>query len=175
MNITILGAGALGTSLAVTLSQRHNVILWGRNPETIAYAKDKHENATYLPGIALPERLTLSSDLSQAIEHVTMLSKVGKNEALLFVASPVAALRQVLQRLHTFPIPNIICLCKGFEENTRLLPHQILHQVLGESLPVGTLSGPSFAQEVALGLPCSLSIASTSSKLREQVKGRPRR
>ena len=73
--------------------------------------------------------------------------------------------------LIVFSLPNVICLCKGFEEGTRLLPHQILHQVLGSSPPVGTLSGPSFAQEVALGLPCSLSVASTSVKLREQVVG----
>jgi glycerol-3-phosphate dehydrogenase (NAD(P)+) len=169
MNITILGAGALGTSLAITLSQRHNVLLWGRNPEIITCAKEKKENTTYLPGVALPKILTLSSDLSQAIEHITMFSKADQDDALLFVASPVAALRQVLQRLHNFHLPNIICLCKGFEENTRLLPHQILHQILGNSIPIATLSGPSFAQEVALGLPCSLSIASTSTRLREQV------
>ena len=170
MNITILGAGALGTSLAIALSQRHNVFLWGRNPDIMINAQEKHENTAYLPGVTLPpDGLTLSSDLSKAIEHVTVCPKANKDEALLFIASPVAALRQVLQRLHTFQIPNIICLCKGFEEDTRLLPHQILHQVLGNSLPVGTLSGPSFAQELARGLPCSLSIASTSTELRELV------
>jgi glycerol-3-phosphate dehydrogenase (NAD(P)+) len=66
-------------------------------------------------------------------------------------------------------VPNIVWLCKGFEEKTQLLPHQIVHEVLGTGIPLGALSGPSFAQEVARGLPCALTIASDTPALRECV------
>jgi glycerol-3-phosphate dehydrogenase (NAD(P)+) len=71
--------------------------------------------------------------------------------------------------LKSFPIPNVVWLCKGFEETTRLLPHQVVREVLGEGVPGAALSGPSFAQEVARGLPCALTVASASPALCKQV------
>ncbi|HWW06461.1 NAD(P)H-dependent glycerol-3-phosphate dehydrogenase [Collimonas sp.] len=169
MNITVLGAGAWGTALAIALAQRHNVLLWGRNPDTMAATAAQRENSAYLPGFALPDGLTLSADFSQAIRHVTSDALASQSEALLIVASSVAGLRELAQQLLAFPIPNIVWLCKGFEENTRLLPHQIVRQVLGDAIPAAALSGPSFAQEVARGLPCALSVASGDAGLCEQV------
>lgn len=167
MNITVLGAGAWGTALAIALAQRHSVLLWGRNPDTMAAAAAARENSAYLPGFPLPDNLRLSADFPQAVAHIT--SAAAGAEGLLIVASSVAGLRELAQQLKAYPIPNIVWLCKGFEESTSLLPHQIVREVLGDALPAAALSGPSFAQEVARGLPCALSVASVHAGLCEQV------
>jgi glycerol-3-phosphate dehydrogenase (NAD(P)+) len=164
MNITILGAGAWGTALAIVLAQRHDVLLWGREKEAMREAVSKRENTVYLPGFALPAGLNITSDFDSAVEHVR-----GGSDRLLIAATSVAGLRPVAQRLLPHRVPNIVWLCKGFEEKTQLLPHQIVHEVLGTGIPLGALSGPSFAQEVARGLPCALTIASDTPALRECV------
>lgn len=166
MNITILGAGAWGTALAISLAERHKVVLWGRNQHAMQEAAGKRENSQYLPGIALPAQLTVTSDFNAAVTHVTDTSP---NDALLIVATSVAGLRPLAQQLQAHAIPNLVWLCKGLEEGTQLLPHQIVREVLGSKLAMGALSGPSFAQEVAAGMPCALVIASDNASLREQV------
>jgi glycerol-3-phosphate dehydrogenase (NAD(P)+) len=88
---------------------------------------------------------------------------------LLIAASPVAGLRPLLEQLKAYPIPNIVWLCKGFEYGTGLLPHQVVREVLGDTVPAAALSGPSFAQEVARGQPCALTVASCSEQLRDSV------
>lgn len=165
--ITILGAGAWGTAVAIALAARHDVLLWARNPAMVEATRAAGENTAYLPGFPLPAGLKLSSDLAAALDHV---SGPGAGEApLLIAACPVAGLRPLLEQLKPFPIPNIVWLCKGFEGGTGLLPHQVMHEVLGDRVPGAALSGPSFAQEVARGLPCALTVASESAELRERV------
>jgi glycerol-3-phosphate dehydrogenase (NAD(P)+) len=163
MNVSILGAGAWGTALAILLADRHKVVLWGREEAAMRDASAKRENAAYLPGFALPQGVQVTSDFDTAVSHV------GQGESLLVIASSVSGLRPLAQRLQGKSIPNLVWLCKGFEEKTRLLPHQVVREVLGAELPHGALSGPSFAQEVASGMPCALTIASTSAALRECV------
>lgn len=167
MNITILGAGAWGTALAIALAQRHDVMLWGREEAAMHAAQQQRENTAYLPGFPLPPGLQVTADFSQALTHIE--STPAEGEALLVIASSVAGLRPLAQRLLGRSLPNLVWLCKGFEEESRLLPHQVVREVLGDSLPIGVLSGPSFAQEVARGLPCALTIAATTAKLREEV------
>lgn len=164
MNITLLGAGAWGTALAIALADRHHVVLWGRDEQAMRDAASRRENAAYLPGFPLPAGIDVTADFDAAVAHVG-----GAGENLLIVASSVAGLRPLAQRLKAYPVPNIVWLCKGFEENTRLLPHQVVREVLGNALPHGALSGPSFAQEVARGMPCALTIASETPELRERV------
>lgn len=166
MNITILGAGAWGTALSIVLADRHDVVLWGRDESAMREAAARRENSAYLPGFPLPERLVVTSGFDDAVAHVN-----GAGAGLLIVATAVAGLRPLAQRLKAYSIPNLVWLCKGFEENTRLLPHQIVHEVLGNSIPMGALSGPSFAQEVARRLPCALTIASETASLRDCVVG----
>lgn len=163
MKITVLGAGAWGTALALSLATRHEVLLWGRNGEAVARMAAARENRDYLPGFSLPPPLRLSSDLAQALAHV------AAPDALLIVATSVAGLRPLARQLKAYAIPNIVWLCKGFEEQTRLLPHQVVREALGADLPAAALSGPSFAQEVAQGLPCALTVASASAPLCERV------
>ena len=163
MNIAILGAGAWGTALAVSLADRHQVMLWGRDRSAIAAMQKSRQNTAYLPQVALPDALIVSADLDVATTHCK------SPESLLIVATPVAGLRPLACQLTSTSIPNLIWLCKGFEEHSGLLPHQIVHEVLGSALPCGALSGPSFAIEVARGLPTALTMASVSPALREHV------
>jgi glycerol-3-phosphate dehydrogenase (NAD(P)+) len=167
MNISILGAGAWGTALAMALADRHSVVLWGRNPETMRDVATRRENLAYLPGFTLPPGLTVTSDLDAAVAHVASAGKSA--DTLLIAATSVAGLRPLAERLRSHAIPNLVWLCKGFEEGTRLLPHQITRAVLGEGVAAGVLSGPTFAQEVARGLPCALAFASATPSLRERV------
>jgi len=165
MNISILGAGAWGTALAINLVQRHQVVLWGRNTKAMQDAAAQRENMDYLRGFHLPESLKVTADFDLAVDHVTQ----SPADSLLIVASSVSGLRALAETLRDRNIPNIVWLCKGLEEQTRLLPHQIVREVLGDSIPAGALSGPSFAQEVARGLPCALTIASNDKALCERV------
>jgi len=142
--IGVLGAGAWGTALAAALAARHEVTLWARDAaqaEAIARAR---VNARYLPGVSLPGALTVTDRWPQ-------------RPHLLLVATPVAGLREVVQRAAGVPL---LWLCKGFEAGSGLLPHQVVAEVLGARAVCGALSGPSFALEVARGLPCALTLAS---------------
>ncbi|MFT5535103.1 MAG: glycerol-3-phosphate dehydrogenase (NAD(P)+) [Burkholderiaceae bacterium] len=163
MNITLLGAGAWGTALAVALAERHAVTLWGRDAAAMQIASERRENAVSLPGVTLPQSLSLTADFEAAVSHC------AASDSLLIVASSVAGLRPIVQRLVGRSPTNLIWLCKGFEEGSGLLPHQIVQQVLGMDWPSGALSGPSFAMEVARGLPGALVIASGSAPLRDCV------
>jgi glycerol-3-phosphate dehydrogenase (NAD(P)+) len=168
--ITVLGAGAWGTAVAIALAARHDVLLWGRNPEQMAATEAARDNVTYLPGHPLPPSLRVTADFEAALAHVT--DAAPGTTPLLIAACPVAGLRPLLEQLKQprgRKIPNVVWLCKGFEYGTGLLPHQVVREVLGDTVPGAALSGPSFAQEVARGLPCGLTVASSSAELRERV------
>ncbi|RJX33462.1 MAG: NAD(P)-dependent glycerol-3-phosphate dehydrogenase [Oxalobacter sp.] len=162
MKITIIGAGAWGTAMAIVLAPRNDVLLWGRFESEMRPLMDQRENKLFLPGFKLPDSLRLSLDFDEAVSHV---SQTDGEPSLLIVATPVAGLAPTARQLKGKPIPNFVWLCKGFEETTGRLPHQIVTSELGETIPIGVLSGPSFAQEVAAGMPCALTIASQSDAL----------
>ncbi|WMW80985.1 NAD(P)H-dependent glycerol-3-phosphate dehydrogenase [Undibacterium cyanobacteriorum] len=162
MNITVIGAGAWGTAMAISLASKNKVVLWGRNQAAMEEAQSKRENTAYLPGYPLPDSLSVTADFESAMRHLG-------DDGLLILATSVSGLRPSLEQCAKFPIKNVVWLCKGFEEGSSLLPHQVVKEVLGERIPAGALSGPSFAQEVAQGLPCALTIASQSAELRELV------
>lgn len=160
MNIAILGAGAWGTALAISLSARHRVTLWARDEEQIAVMFASRCNQRYLPEILLPQELSLTADLNTALTDAE----------LILVVVPTAALRTTLRRIAEMSalIP-VIWACKGFEADTALLPHQVAAETLPHNLLCGVLSGPSFAQEVARGLPTALTLASGDSEFARQT------
>ncbi|WP_431475720.1 NAD(P)H-dependent glycerol-3-phosphate dehydrogenase [Massilia eburnea] len=162
--ISVLGAGAWGTAVAIAVAARHDVVLWGRDAAAMAEMAATRDNSHYLKGYPFPPALQVSADFDAAVAH-------AGQDGLLIAACPVAGLRPLLQSLKGKPIPNIVWLCKGFEYDTGMLPHQIAREVLGDGVPAGALSGPSFAQEVAKGLPCALTIASSDAALCELVVG----
>jgi len=144
----VLGAGAWGTAIACVLAARLEVWLWARDAAQAATIGTSRRNDRYLPGIEVPSTVAVTADLSAAT----------RGASLLLAASPVAGLRSLLRALPA-PAP-LVWLCKGFEQGTGELPHQIARAVLGANARFGALSGPSFAEEVARGLPCALTLAS---------------
>jgi glycerol-3-phosphate dehydrogenase (NAD(P)+) len=155
MNITVLGAGAWGTALAVQACGRHAVRLWARDAEQVARMRSMRRNARYLGDVVLPPALQVSSDFAAALAH----AKGG----LLIVATPMAALGEVLARLPSDG-PGLLWLCKGFQDGSGRLGHEVAQAVCPQAR-VGVLSGPSFAQEVACGQPTALVAASTDAAL----------
>ena len=145
--LAVLGAGAWGTAFAAVLAPRHQVSLWARDAAQAAAIAKARRNARYLPEIALPGSLRVEADLHEAVEGA----------ALLVAATPVAGLRELLGRLKGARQP-LVWLCKGFERESAALPHEIV-AAGGLRAPSGALSGPSFALEVARGLPCALTLA----------------
>ena len=156
MNITLLGAGAWGTALAVAAARRHAVCLYGRDAAHVQHMRARRANERYLPGVALPDDLLLSADHAAALHHA--------QSGLLVIATPMAALREQLAALP--PGRSAVWLCKGFEAGSGALGHEIARSLRpGEA--GGVLSGPSFALEVARGQPTALVAASTDAALRE--------
>ena len=161
--VSVLGAGAWGTAVAIALAHRHDVLLWGRNSAALQAMGAARENPDYLPGHAFPAGLNVAAGFDAALAHA------AGPDGLLIAACPVAGLRPLLEQLKPHAVSHVVWLCKGFEYGTGLLPHQIMREVLGDDVAGGALSGPSFAQEVARGLPCALTIASGSAALRDCV------
>ena len=152
MRITVLGAGAWGTAIAVSLGARHQVVLWGRDPGQCRDIAAARRNERYLPEIALSPQLAIEADFGAAVSAAE----------LVLVATPTAALREMLARLAPLQQP-AVWLCKGFEPQSAELPHQIAARVLAPGSAYGVLSGPSFALEVARGLPTALTLASADA------------
>ena len=155
MNIAVLGAGAWGTAIAAALSARHSVVLYARSADQCVRLAQDRVNARYLPSLALPKSLQITDDLNFAAKH-------GAAHGLTLIATPTDALRSVVRSVcdvsHDAPL---IWLCKGLEQSSEQLPHQIVREEVGDRPDVGPLSGPSFAIEVARGLPTALTVAGT--------------
>lgn len=162
MNITVLGAGAWGTALAICLSGHHCVTLWTHNVEHLAELVELRTNQRYLPGQPLPDSIHLVSALSEALERAE----------LIFVAVPVAGLRTTLQQIAALnqSLPLILA-CKGFETGSAKLPCQVFEEIYPVGIICGVLSGPSFAQEVAKGLPVALTLASHDEIFARNIAG----
>lgn len=160
MNITILGAGAWGSALAIHLSGRHQVTLWGSDAIQIESMRASRFNQRYLPDIPLPQSLNLTTDLRAACS----------GSELILIAVPISALRTTLHKVTAIPVQvPVIWGCKGFEEGTAKLPHQVAAEILPKNLSCGVLSGPSFALEVARGLPTTMILASRDGEFARQL------
>ncbi|HYR05266.1 MAG TPA: NAD(P)H-dependent glycerol-3-phosphate dehydrogenase [Gallionella sp.] len=160
MNITVIGAGAWGTALAISLAAHHRVTLWSIDAAQVEEMRATRCNQSFLPDVPLPEGLDLSADILAALDGAE----------LAIIAVPVAALRSVLQQIPQLPNRfGVVWVCKGFEAETSLLPHQVAAEVLPEEFPRGVLSGPSFAQEVARGLPAALTFASADEEFAQRT------
>jgi len=150
MKIAVLGAGAWGSALAVHFSARHQVTLWTRGETHAQAMAGERGNTRYLPGIAFPAALGITHKLGDAV----------KNADLLLLAVPSGALRGLLGQLAELGTAcPLIRVCKGFEEDSGKLPHEIAAEIM-PNVPGGVLSGPSFALEVARSLPTALTLAS---------------
>jgi glycerol-3-phosphate dehydrogenase (NAD(P)+) len=154
LRIAVLGAGAWGTAIAILLSERHPVTLWARDARLCEAMRARRRNERYLPGFALPDSLTISNDFAAAVS--------GSGIALAAVTT--GGLRETLRRFAGAGADApVIWLCKGFEREHAKLPHQVCAEELGTRARCGVLSGPSFAEEVARGLPTAVTLASTDA------------
>lgn len=150
--IAVIGAGSWGTALAILLARNGSVVrLWGHIRDDMLLMQKKRLNARYLPGIAFPENLTPEIELVDAIQ--------GVRDLLIVV--PSAAFRSVLARL--VPLIDddmrVVWGTKGLDSETCETLDVVAKQILGEQIPLAIISGPSFASEVAEGLPTALTLA----------------
>ena len=147
MRIALLGAGAWGTALANAQAALHEVRLWTRSAADREHLRARRESR-YLPDARLPDSVQVPDGVEAAIA----------GDALVLVATSTAGLRDACGTLSG--APSLLWACKGFEQPSGLLPHEIVGAVLPKAPRVGALSGPSFAQEVAAGQPAALVVAS---------------
>ncbi|CCF78192.1 glycerol-3-phosphate dehydrogenase [Wolbachia endosymbiont of Onchocerca ochengi] len=155
MTISILGAGAWGTAIAISLSDRQNVVLWVRNRTTFELINRTRESDK-LPGYQISGNVLVKSAIEETI-----------NASTIILAVPVQSLRQVCQQLRNCGLKKdvaIILACKGIERSTLKLPSEIVNEVLPNN-PVAIFSGPSFAIEVAKKLPYSMVLACQNDTL----------
>ena len=165
--VAVLGAGSWGTALAMQLARNGlQVRLWGHEADHIERLRELRENTDYLPGFTLADNIDPQATLEAAIEHATYL----------LIAIPSKGFRALLQELKPLlkPDQSLFWASKGFEIESG----KLLHEVIDEALPgyrYGVISGPTFATEVARGLPaaiaCAGNDAATTSAFAELLRG----
>jgi glycerol-3-phosphate dehydrogenase (NAD(P)+) len=163
--VAVIGAGSWGTALAIQLARRgHRVRLWGRNARALERLARERVNARYLPGIALPD----------SVEVTPALGETGAADERL-LAVPSDAFGSTLAALGR--VPSVTWATKGLEAGTGRLLHEVAAELLGRHARLAALSGPTFAREVAGGLPAAVTIASNDAgyadRMAEIVHGGP--
>jgi glycerol-3-phosphate dehydrogenase (NAD(P)+) len=159
MNIAILGAGAWGAALAIAIAEQHRVMLWARDAaQRDALRRDGRSR--FLPEAALPSSIAVADEPGAAILAADVV----------LIATPTAGLRAAaeLVRATGKRLP-VVWGCKGFEQSTARLPQEIVGETLGAGAPSAALSGPSFAIEVARGLPTAITLASGDAALAREL------
>ncbi|QBG36648.1 NAD(P)H-dependent glycerol-3-phosphate dehydrogenase [Litorilituus sediminis] len=152
--ITVLGAGSYGTALAICLARNgHETLLWGRDSNHVQDMVAERENSKYLPGCPFPEQLSLSQDLKQAVS--------ASDKVLIVVPSHAFGdmLKQIKPMLKAEA--KIAWATKGLDPDSGDLLQTVARKVLGEKVSLAVLSGPTFAKEMAAGLPTAISLSST--------------
>lgn len=162
--IAVLGAGSWGTALAVLLSRNGIPCrLWGHHAAHVEALTAARRNLRYLPGVEFPANLRPTAELADALDGAR----------LILVAVPSHAFRDILHRVSRFAPkrPRIAWASKGLESGTGHLLHRVVAEVFGEATPAAVISGPTFAAEVAAGLPTAVTVASTDADYAREVAG----
>jgi glycerol-3-phosphate dehydrogenase (NAD(P)+) len=160
MKITVIGAGAWGTALAIAFAEEHAVTLLTREADVAVDLQQSRENKRFLPGYRLPESVRDSEDFADAV----------RDAELLIIATPLAGLRPTAQRLRDLAcLVPLLWVCKGFEAESGKLAHQVVAEELGAGAIYGALSGPSFAEEVAAGQPTAITLAANDGDFARDV------
>lgn len=161
--VAVLGAGSWGTALAILVARNGFMVhLWGHDRQALERLGRERANAKYLPGIRFPERLVVDDKLTALASHGRFL-----------VAVPSHAFRSVLQVLqpHLAADALVAWATKGLEPGTGKLLHQIAYEVFGDGATVGVVSGPTFAREVAQGLPTAFTVAAERDDAAQTIAG----
>lgn len=160
MKIGVIGGGAWGTALAqVAARGDRTVLIWAREPDVVDAINRHHENTTFLPGVPLTPSIVATADLAE----------VGVCDAILVVV-PAQHVRTVLTTITIGATPLVLC-AKGIEAGTRMLVGEVAREVHPDS-PVAVLSGPTFAHEVAAGLPTAVTLACDDFRVRNALADR---
>ncbi|TCZ82421.1 NAD(P)H-dependent glycerol-3-phosphate dehydrogenase [Lysobacter sp. N42] len=162
LRVAVLGAGSWGTALAALIARHgHATVLWGRDATVAAAITSAHENPRYLPGIALPDTLRATTDLASAMDGAD----------LVLVVVPSHAFAETLHALapHRPAGAGVAWATKGFEPGSGRFLHEVAGEVLGAGVPLAVVTGPSFAKEVAQGLPTALTVHSDDAAFARQV------
>lgn len=162
-SMVVIGAGSYGTALAITLARNgHSVVLWGHDPDHIAALQAARCNAAFLPDVLFPDSLQLESDLATAL--------ASSRNILIVVPSHVFGdvLRQVKPLMR--PDARIVWATKGLESETGRLLQDVAVDVLGPSIPLAVISGPTFAKELAAGLPTAIAVAATDKAFSDDLQ-----
>jgi glycerol-3-phosphate dehydrogenase (NAD(P)+) len=160
--IAVLGTGSWGTALASLIARNgHPTVIWGRDAAQVASINGRHENTRYLPGIPLPESLVATGDLGQAVAGAD----------LVLVVTPSHAFTETLRALapHRRAHAGVAWATKGFEPGSGRFLHEVAGDVLGPGVPLAVVTGPSFAKEVAQGLPTAVTVHSDDEDFTRQV------
>lgn len=160
--ITVLGAGSYGTALAICLARNGNhITLWGRNANEMALMQQHGVNQKYLPDIKLPPTLQLTADLNAAV--------AASRDILLVVPSHAFSETLLLLKPMLAANARIAWATKGLEPETGRLLQEVARDILGEQISLAVLSGPTFAKEMAAGLPTAISLSSTDNAFIQQL------
>ncbi|WP_241608162.1 NAD(P)H-dependent glycerol-3-phosphate dehydrogenase [Rosenbergiella australiborealis] len=152
-SVSVIGAGSYGTALAITLARNgYPVVLWGHNPQHIARLSEQRCNAEFLSDVPFPENLALTSQLDVAVSQ--------SRDLLVVVPSHVfgQVLKQLKPLLHSDS--RIVWATKGLEVETGRLLEEVAREILGPDIPLAVISGPTFAKELAAGMPTAIALAS---------------
>ncbi|GAB1406441.1 NAD(P)H-dependent glycerol-3-phosphate dehydrogenase [Thermomonas brevis] len=160
--IAVLGAGSWGTALAALIARHgHPTVLWGRDAAVIEAIERQHENPRYLPGIGLPDGLRATTDLAAALSGCDLVLVVVPSHAFAETLRALAPLRPAQA--------GVAWATKGFEPGSGRFLHEVAGEVLGDDVPLAVVTGPSFAKEVAQGLPTALTVHSDDAAFSQQV------
>jgi glycerol-3-phosphate dehydrogenase (NAD(P)+) len=164
MNVAVLGAGSWGTALAALIARHgHAVTLWGRDADVVAAINARHENPHYLPGITLPAELRATTDLADAMSGAGLVLVVVPSHAFTATLHALAPLRPA--------DAGVAWATKGFEPGSGRFLHEVAADTLGPGVPLAVVTGPSFAKEVAQGLPTALTVQGDDAAFVQQVAG----
>ena len=160
--VAVLGAGSWGTALGALIARHgHATMLWGRDAAVIDAIDTRHENPRYLPGIVLPDALRATTDLGVALTGCDLVLVVVPSHAFAETLRLLAPLRPA----HA----GVAWATKGFEPGSGRFLHEVAGEVLGDGVPLAVVTGPSFAKEVAEGLPTALTVHSEDAVFCQQV------
>jgi glycerol-3-phosphate dehydrogenase (NAD(P)+) len=163
--ICVLGAGSWGTALAIRLAANDNrTCLWGHEPEFMRILAAERQNRAFLPDIPLPAELNIQQDLAGAVQSAREILIVVPSHAFREVLNRVAPLLESGMR--------IAWATKGLEQGSGKFMSDVLEEVLGARFPSAVVSGPTFALEVARGLPTALTVASGNPEFANDMAAR---
>ena len=162
LKIAVLGAGSWGTALAALMARHgHSVVLWGRDEQAAQSIDRDHENVRYLPGLTLPDTLRATTDLAAALGQADLVLVVVPSHAFTETLHLLAPLRPASA--------GVAWATKGFEPGSGRFLHEVAEDILGPSVPLAVVTGPSFAKEVAIGLPTALTVHGSDPEFAQRV------